>query len=102
MKINLRVKHMELAREELAALLWDGLNIAASTCDVWADGIICWVLRGQSDMLSPMPLSEIRHDVRVALTHNGRRSVRDGAQSEGWNEYTQKWCMEQINRAFSA
>lgn len=101
MKINLRVKHMDLTREELAALLWDGLNIAASTCDAWADGIVCWVLREQSAMLSPMPLSEVRHDVRVALTQNGRRSVRDGSKSDGWTDYTKKWCMEQINRAFT-
>ena len=93
--VGMSVKHDGLTKDELAQLLWKGVQLAASRSDGWADGIVAKLSDERPDMLSRVPSLEIRDYIRIALAYYGR-----SFQPDDWNEATRFWCEHQVAYVF--
>ena len=85
--------------EELASLLWDGIETAAeSGCDDVA------MTRHGAVVVSGAPadltIRQIHEYVTLAVLTWGTRSVNRGSRSEFWNNTAQKWCLKQVRFAY--
>lgn len=98
--VVMTVTHLGLNADELAALLWDGIEAASTAEDPGDYGA------RQAFEIVPQGLTyeftqkEIRQYVYKALLYYGRRSVECGSNSEAWNASVADWCAAQVKRKF--
>lgn len=98
MTINMSITHEGLTANELAALLWDGINLADEKGDYDARCALQEIAGGYGFAYKK---AEIRNLVRAALRECGRRSVECGPQhSDEYTEFAAEWCLEQAKQVW--